>query len=100
MQSIAPELVTSPHSAAKRWPMKKTKATSSKPVELPAFEPDAWERFERAVSMVTKAPPTTPPRQTIISVGSGRQDSESPVRSGIKILESELYSKVADGTKA
>jgi hypothetical protein len=76
--------------------MKKTKATSSKPVELPAFEPDAWERFEHAVSMVTKAPPQhRPDKRTIISAGSGRQDSDSPVRSG----KSEQYSKVADGAK-
>jgi hypothetical protein len=48
--------------------MKKTKATSSKPVELPAFEPDAWERFERAVSMVTKAPPQhRPDKRTILA---------------------------------
>jgi hypothetical protein len=56
--------------------MKKRKTTSSKPVELPAAEPDAWERFERAVSMVTKAPPQhRPDRRTIISAGSGGQDS-------------------------
>jgi hypothetical protein len=56
--------------------MKKTKATSSKSVELPAFEPDAWERFERAVRMVTKAPPQhRPDKRMIISAGSGRQES-------------------------
>jgi hypothetical protein len=46
--------------------MKKTKATGSKPAELPAFEPVAWERFERAVSLVTRAPPRhRPDRRTI-----------------------------------
>ena len=53
--------------------MKKTKAASSKPVELPAFEPDAWERFERAVSMVTNAPPQhRPDKRTIISAGTAK----------------------------
>ena len=36
--------------------MKNTKATS-KPSEPLEFEPDAWERFERAVSIVARAPP-------------------------------------------
>jgi hypothetical protein len=74
--------------------MKKTKAARSKPVELPAFDPDAWERFERVVSMVTKAPVQhRPDKRTITSVGSGRQDSDSPVRSGHRVGESP------DGTK-
>jgi hypothetical protein len=46
--------------------MKKTKATGGKPAELPAFEPDAWERFEHAVSLVTRAPPQhRPDKRTI-----------------------------------
>ena len=46
--------------------MKKTKATGSKPAELPAFEPDAWERFEHAVRLVTRAPPQhRPDKRTI-----------------------------------
>ena len=36
--------------------METTKATS-KPAKALEFAPDAWERFERAVSIVASAPP-------------------------------------------
>jgi hypothetical protein len=36
--------------------MNKTKATYN-PAELLEFEPDAWERFERALDIVVRAPP-------------------------------------------
>jgi hypothetical protein len=32
-------------------------ATKSKPTEL-EIEPDAWSRFERAIDVVAKSPPT------------------------------------------
>ena len=45
--------------------MEKTTATSRLAKAL-EFEPGAWERFERAVSLVTRAPPRhRPDRRTI-----------------------------------
>ena len=45
--------------------MKNTKATS-KPSEPLEFEPDAWERFERAVGIVARAPPQHRPNKRLI----------------------------------
>jgi hypothetical protein len=91
--------------------MKNTKATS-KPSEALEFEPDAWERFERAVSIVARAPPQhrpdkrTPPRHRLDKRTIHRLPPEAvanlltvPSDQAIKILESELYSKIPDGTK-
>jgi hypothetical protein len=42
--------------------METTKVTS-KPAQALEFEPDAWERFERAVSIVASAPPQHRPNK-------------------------------------
>ena len=50
--------------------MKETKATS-KPVEPLELEPDAWERFKRAVSIVARAPPQHRPAKRAMNRGPG-----------------------------
>jgi hypothetical protein len=64
---------------AERWPMKNTKATSdpSKPLE---FEPDAWERFRRAVSIVARAPPQHRPGKRAIHRAPGAKKKSLGLR--------------------
>jgi hypothetical protein len=45
--------------------MKKMSATRG-PAKALGFEPDAWERFEGAVSIVAKAPPQHRPNKRLI----------------------------------
>jgi hypothetical protein len=45
--------------------MEKTTATS-RPAKALEFEPDAWERFERAVGIVARAPPQHRPNKRLI----------------------------------
>ena len=91
--------------------MKNTMATS-KPAKPLKFKRDAWKHFERAVSIVARAPPQhrpdkrTPPRHRLDKRTIHRFPPEAvanlltvPSDQAIKILESELYSKIPDGTK-
>jgi hypothetical protein len=58
--------------------MKKPKA-NSKPKEV-ELEPDAWERFERAVKIVAKSPPLHRMKQNRVAgvAESEKSDSNAP----------------------